>query len=390
MRVLVADDDLISRMMLQGAVEQLGHQCVVAEDGEQAWRLFSATDPDVLITDWMMPWVDGLELCRRVRSRGGDAYTYIILATSLVERDEILTGMEAGADDYLAKPLEPFDLQVRLIAAKRVTSLHSELARYRSELEKAAADLVQTNVELERHSQEVEAMAVFQRDFVAAASHELRTPLTAVLGYLEEVFEDREGLSDVHRGHLEVVQRNAKRLETLVDDLLVVNKIESGNLGLDLEPTEVEDLLRPVVEAFSHLCERKGIHFPATATAPLGRVLVDVVRTEQILGNLVSNAVKFTPAGGRIDVGARAAGDTIEMTVTDTGIGIAPQDLPRLFERFFRSASTLKTPVPGTGLGLTIAKAMVEAQGGELSVASTVGEGSTFTVSLPISEKENP
>ncbi|HSH23300.1 MAG TPA: diguanylate cyclase [Acidimicrobiales bacterium] len=137
MNVLAADDDLVSRMMLQAAVEGLGHDCVVAEDGDQAWELFSESSPQVVITDRMMPGMDGLELCRRIRAHPG-AYTYIVLATSLAERGEILRGMQAGADDYLTKPLDPFDLEVRLVAAERVTSLHGELDRYREELARLA------------------------------------------------------------------------------------------------------------------------------------------------------------------------------------------------------------------------------------------------------------
>ncbi len=138
MKVLVADDDLVSRIMLHSSVEALGHECLVAEDGDEAWRLHQDTGPDVVITDRMMPGVDGLELCRRIRARPAERYTYIILATSLTERYDVLMGMEAGADDYLAKPLDPFDLETRLIAALRVTSLHAELARFRCELGRLA------------------------------------------------------------------------------------------------------------------------------------------------------------------------------------------------------------------------------------------------------------
>lgn len=138
MRVLVADDDLVSRLMLQGAVEGLGHECVVAEDGDEAWRLFVERPSDVLITDRVMPGMDGLELCRRIRAAPDESYTYIILATVLSERYDVVNGMEAGADDYLTKPLNPFDLATRLIAAKRVTSLHAQLGRYRDELARLA------------------------------------------------------------------------------------------------------------------------------------------------------------------------------------------------------------------------------------------------------------
>ncbi len=129
MKVLIADDDLVSRLLLECALEALGYECLVAEDGEEAWRLFGSSNPDVVITDWAMPGMNGLELCRRIRGDLRASYTYVIVVTSLVDRADVRAGMEAGADDYLTKPLDPFDLETRLVAAKRVTSLHAELAR---------------------------------------------------------------------------------------------------------------------------------------------------------------------------------------------------------------------------------------------------------------------
>ncbi|GAC1574921.1 MAG: diguanylate cyclase [Candidatus Dormibacteria bacterium] len=132
--MLVADDDPGSRLVAQATVEGLGHECASAPDGGAAWTLFEESPPDVLLTDWMMPGLDGLELCRRIRALPGDRYTYIILITSMSDRGNVLAGMQAGVDDYLTKPLDPFVLETRLLAAGRVTSLHAELAIHRSEL----------------------------------------------------------------------------------------------------------------------------------------------------------------------------------------------------------------------------------------------------------------
>jgi len=130
------DDEPLARLALEAAVERLGHEWTAAEDGEAGWRRFVEDEPDVLITDLLMPRMDGLELCRRARAhtatRGG--YTYVILTTVLGDREDVARGMEAGADDYLVKPVEPFDLEMRLVAARRVTDLHRELARFRAEL----------------------------------------------------------------------------------------------------------------------------------------------------------------------------------------------------------------------------------------------------------------
>ena len=129
LRVLVADDDASCRLVVQAAVERLGHECRVATDGDQAWKLFQEARPDVLITDWMMPGLDGPELCRRARQHKADGYTYIILATALGDHENVIEGMEAGADDYLTKPISPFDVRARLVAATRITELHKELER---------------------------------------------------------------------------------------------------------------------------------------------------------------------------------------------------------------------------------------------------------------------
>ncbi|MDQ4128227.1 MAG: diguanylate cyclase [Actinomycetota bacterium] len=137
MRILIAEDDSISRTILHRAVEKVGHECIAAADGEDAWNLYKQNpDLDVVISDWMMPGIDGLELCRLVRGDGRDAYTYFIFLTALGDKEHLLMGLEAGADDYLSKPLDRDELQVRLISAARVTALHRRLAQQSNELEK--------------------------------------------------------------------------------------------------------------------------------------------------------------------------------------------------------------------------------------------------------------
>ena len=140
LRILLVDDEPLARLALQAAVERLGHEWTAADDGEAGWRRFVEDQPDVLITDLLMPRLDGLELCRRVRGRAAthDGYTYVILTTVLGDRGDVARGMEAGADDYLVKPVDPFDLEMRLVAARRVTDLHRELARFRAELSRLA------------------------------------------------------------------------------------------------------------------------------------------------------------------------------------------------------------------------------------------------------------
>ncbi len=146
MRVLVVDDDPTSLLLLKAIVSRLGHECVVAEDGSGAWEVLSSGGIDVLLTDWMMPGLDGPELCRRVRDQPGDSYIYIVLTTGLDHPEHILEGMGAGADDYLTKPVDSFAVQTRLVAAERVTGLHTTLAQTQAELERANFELLERSL----------------------------------------------------------------------------------------------------------------------------------------------------------------------------------------------------------------------------------------------------
>jgi len=137
-KVLVADDDPGSLMVARAAVERSGHDCLAAADGDEAWALYLEHQPDVVVTDWMMPGMDGLALCRAIRAREQDLYTYVVLLTSQGSRDDVLAGLEAGADDYVTKPLDPFVLHARLLVARRITTLHADLAHYRRVLSRQA------------------------------------------------------------------------------------------------------------------------------------------------------------------------------------------------------------------------------------------------------------
>ncbi|MGF9648778.1 diguanylate cyclase [Pseudarthrobacter oxydans] len=138
MKVLVADDDAGSLLVARAAVERSGHDCLSAADGDEAWAMYLEHQPDVVVTDWMMPGMDGMALCRAIRAREADLYTYVMLLTSQGSRDDVLAGLEAGADDYVTKPLDPFVLHARLLVALRVTTLHADLAHYRKVLSRQA------------------------------------------------------------------------------------------------------------------------------------------------------------------------------------------------------------------------------------------------------------
>jgi PAS domain S-box-containing protein len=238
----------------------------------------------------------------------------------------------------------------------------------------------------EAHDAAVAANAM-QKNFAASASHELRTPTTSILGYTEEVLESTD-LAEQDRHHLEVVYRNAKRLALLIDDLLVVGEAEIGATMMHVVPTALAPLVEGVMASFSAAAQRADISLVTNEARDTPAALVDALRFEQVLANLVSNAVKFTPNGGKVAVAIKKVDSTVQVSVTDTGIGIAEAEIGSIFDRFYRSTAAIQSAIAGSGLGLAIAKRMIEAQNGELHVTSKPGTGSTFTVTLPVATRE--
>ncbi|RHA42342.1 PAS domain S-box protein [Cellulomonas rhizosphaerae] len=236
--------------------------------------------------------------------------------------------------------------------------------------------VVAADVTLEREA------ARLKDQFVSLVSHELRTPLSSVLSYVDLILDGPDPLTDEQREFLLVVERNARRQLRLVSDLLLTAQLDAGRFTIAHQDVDLADVARATLAEAAPGAEGAGVtlHLEAEPVHVPG----DAMRLEQVVANLVSNAVKFTPRGGRIDVrvAAAPAGGAV-VSVADTGIGIAPDELDRLATRFFRASTATQRAIPGIGLGLSIAKAIVEAHGGELTIASRVGEGTTFTFTLP-------
>jgi PAS domain S-box-containing protein len=220
-----------------------------------------------------------------------------------------------------------------------------------------------------------------KEDFVASASHELRTPLTSVLGYLE-LISDREDMPSGLATQLFVVQRNAQRLRALVTDLLVAAEAQDGGLDLHRTDSDLVQIVQEAVESARPYAATSGVDLRVEVPADLV-TLVDAQRVRQVADNLISNAIKYNDAGGRVSVSLRQVDDSVELVVADDGIGISPEDQGRLFTRFFRGQEARSRLTPGTGLGLAIVRDIARAHGGDCTVASEPGAGTTFTVTLP-------
>jgi signal transduction histidine kinase len=218
--------------------------------------------------------------------------------------------------------------------------------------------------------------------FVAAVSHELRTPLTSISGFLEMLGDKEDELGEAGRSYLGVIRRGTTRLQRIVEDLLLVAQIEADRLELDPVETDLAELATEAVAAALPSAAEQGIELVLDANGPLP-LEADAGRLGQVLDNLVSNALKFTPSGGSVMVSACNGNGKVRLEVTDTGIGVPHEEIGQLFSRFYRASTATRRAIPGTGLGLVIARAIVDAHGGTISLESQEGEGTRVTVTLP-------
>src|SRR5262245_35260933 len=296
-------------------------------------------------------------------------------AAALVEsiaRDEIhVWALAVGASTIAILVL------IRLTGVVRAV----EEARADERVARRAAEQMQR--QLADQNERLRELDRLKDEFVWSVSHELRTPLTAVTGYVELLLQD--GSDEQALRYLEIVQRNARRLRELVDDLLLAARLQVGaRLELERGPVDLALLARESVETARPEADAADVELRVTVHPDLPRVDGDGERLSRLLANLVSNAVKFTPAGGRVGLALEPDGDVVVLEVSDNGIGIPEDERPQLFERSFRSQAALDRRVPGTGLGLYISKAIVDAHEGRIAVRSVVGRGTVVLVVLPV------
>jgi signal transduction histidine kinase len=281
----------------------------------------------------------------------------------------------------LTRQLEARNRRLRELAEERGRLLEAERAA-RTEAEAVQRLLAEQNDRL----RELDRL---KDEFVSLVSHELRTPLTSIRGYIELLLEDLGPSETGRRRYLEVVDRNSQRLLELVSDLLFLAQVEAGKLAIEREPMDLGLVVEECVEASAPAADSKGIALTAHV-ARVPKLDGDSARLAQMLDNLVSNALKFTPKGGRVDVRLIADGSSALLEVEDTGVGIPEGEQGRLFERFFRSSTATANAIPGTGLGLTITKTIVERHGGSIEVESTENAGTVVRVRLPLAELARP
>ncbi|MCL4874949.1 PAS domain-containing sensor histidine kinase [bacterium] len=229
---------------------------------------------------------------------------------------------------------------------------------------------------------EEKRVETIKRDFVANVSHELRTPLASIKGYSETLLDGGMEDGETLKEFLRVIDRHATRMSRLIDDLLTLSRLESHQMTIVSAPVDIKELVLSMIPAFEKQARDKSITVSTGIPEGLPKALGDHDRLEQVLVNLLDNAIKYTPSGGRVTVFAGSDGQSVRVEVKDTGIGIPAADIPRIFERFYRVDKARSRELGGTGLGLAIVKHIIQGHNGRLHVESAPGVGSTFSFSL--------
>jgi len=285
-----------------------------------------------------------------------------------------------GAIIAFAGELAKGNYRARLDTANR-----GELGVLSSQLKEAGENLQRAVEQLDREHSELEKLERVRKDFVINVSHELRTPLASIQGYAETLMDGALEDQVNNMRFLGIIRQNAERLASLTADLLTLSRVEMRRQELNFAPYKSSELLTEVVDTVYPIAQKKQILLVKQFSPDVDSVYCDSEAVHQILINLLDNAMKYTPDGGVITVGTRPCGhSTVEIFVKDTGVGIPVEDVPRLFERFYRVDKARSRELGGTGLGLAIVKHLVLAQNGEVRVESTISEGSTFSFTLPI------
>jgi len=242
--------------------------------------------------------------------------------------------------------------------------------------------------EIEDKSREIETANRHKSEFLANMSHELRTPLTAIIGFSEVLSEKVFGeMNEKQNEYMDDIVSSGRHLLSLINDILDLSKVEAGRMELDLTKFDLPTAIDNALILIRERATRHGIKLEHKIDERLGEVIGDERKFKQILLNLLSNAVKFTPEGGRIDVDAALTREAVEVSVSDTGVGIAPENQETIFEEFRQVGTDASKKREGTGLGLTLTKKFVELHGGTIRVESALGKGSTFAFTLPLNQE---
>lgn len=360
--ILVIDDIKENIQVVGGILSAADFEVMPATSGAQAWERIRKQLPDLILLDFMMPDVNGVEVCRQLKSDPITKKIPVIFLTASNETEHLMQAFAAGAVDYVTKPFRAEEL----------------LARVRTHLELKTA-----REALWDYSQRLRELNDEKNEFLGIVAHDLRSPLSNIVTSVSMVLSESGMARPEINEFLGIIQTSAVHMMHLVENLMDVNAIEQGRLKIDIAPCELGELLRGVANNYQSKAKAKKQDLAVTEEGSPLVALADPHSTIQVFDNLVSNAIKYSPAGKRIDVRLQRRNGIIRCEVEDEGPGLTEDDLSKVFGKFARLSAKPTAGEPSTGLGLSIVKRMVEAGGGKVWCESEVGRGAKFIVELP-------
>lgn len=357
-RILLVDDQHLNLKLLEAHLQSFGHELISCTSGAEALRSFAARRPDLVLLDIKMPGIDGIDVLRSIRSAGGE-HTPVILVTAHAERDQRLRGLEAGADEFLEKPVDS------AILIARVNTL--------LKLKEQADDLVARNEALERLQRE-------QRELMNFIVHDLKNPIAVAWSNVDWVCDelpDRPRLLTA----LDDARDSLERLNVMVEDLLIVSRLEEDRFPVKAESVSIGELLDDIVRIYQKLADQKQVEL-ARSEAEGVNARADRQLLRRVLENILDNALRYTPVHGKVGISARSTSG-IELVVHNTGPIISTDDRRRIFDKFVRGGTDSGTGTRNAGLGLYFCRRAVEACGGDIDVVEEPDWPTSFMVRLP-------
>ncbi len=360
-RILVVDDEDQNLRLMEAMLIPLDYEVSLARDGMEALEKVKETPPDVILLDVMMPKMDGFEVARRLKEDEETKIIPIVMVTALQGVEDRVKALEAGANDFLTKPVDKTELRARVSSLLQVKAYYDYMRNYQEELNRS-------NKELEQ--------------FAYVTSHDLREPLRMMTSFaqaLEKRYKDK--LDKTADEYIQFIVDGAERMQTLIDDILTYSRVTTRTLPF--EPVEMEEILQTVLVNLTVAAEQAKAKITHD---PLPVINADSSQMGQVIQNLIANAIKFFEGEFPvIHISARQEGEEWVFSVKDNGIGIDPELFDRMFDLFKRLHPQDK--YPGTGVGLAVTKKIVERHGGRIWVESQPGEGATFYFSIPLETK---
>ncbi len=363
----LSDNRELLRLDLEDEIENI--EVDEAENGQKALELLAENEYTIVICDVMMPRLDGYEVLEASRKLSNNAEVPFIFLSANKQKDAAETGLKAGAIDYLTKPYNLTELIYKVRNLSRVKHLYQKINDSKEELERINEDLKRLNEEKD--------------DVLRIVSHDMRSPLSSIIG-LAAILKDGDYSSDEEVHELSnMIQYSGENLLKLVNSLLDVAKLESGVIKIEKEFVYLRYFLENILYGFEPLAKKKQIELVILLPEQKCKLFIDKPKIHQIVSNLVSNALKFTPFNGKVTIEFNVNGKDLHFCVADTGIGIESEMLDEIFKKFGNYQRQGTSKEKGTGLGLSIVKRFVELHGGTIKVESNTSEGTKFKIVIP-------